>query len=102
MSTTPSKECVGNVAPVQKNHNMKIEFVKFVVTDDYVQAMFKKAKEGLFDDERTIFARKFITASYTELGEEAAKAAVQEWLDANSVDIVEGDGVETYNEVVCE
>lgn len=77
-----------------------VEFVKFVVTDDYVQAMFKKAKEGLFDEERTIFARKFITQSYHELGEEAAKAAVEQWLDANSVDIIEGDGEETYNEVV--
>jgi hypothetical protein len=90
----------GQRRPREKNHTMKVEFVKFVVTDDYVQAMFKKAKDGLFDDERTIFARKFITASFHELGEDAAKAAVEEWLDANSVDIVEGDGVETYNEVV--
>ena len=92
----------GQRRPREKNHTMKVEFVKFVETDDYVQAMFKKAKDGLFDEERTIFARKFITQSYREMGEDAAKAAVQDWLDANTVDIVEGDGVETYNEVVCE
>ena len=86
--------------PQLKIIHMKVSFVRFVVEDTYVQAMFKKAKEGLFDDERTIFARKFITQTYEELGEDAAKAAVIEWLDANSVDIVEGDGVETYNEVV--
>ena len=88
------------VSPYLNIIQMKVEFVKFVVTDDYVQAMFKQAKEGLFDDERTVFARKFITQTYNEIGEDAAKAAVEEWLETHEVAIQEGDGVETYNEVV--
>tara|TARA_R100001510_G_C7533982_1_gene124264 strand:- start:185 stop:427 length:243 start_codon:yes stop_codon:yes gene_type:complete len=76
----------------------KVSFVKFVIADNYVQAMFKKTN-GLFDDD-AIFARKFITTTYNQMGEDAAKAAVEEWLDTNDVDIVEGDGEETYNEVV--
>ena len=76
----------------------KVTFVKFVIAENYVQAMFKK-NQGLFDDD-ALFARKFITTTYNELGEDAATAAVNEWLDAHSVDITEGDGEETYNEVV--
>ena len=77
---------------------MKVSFVKFVIADNYVQAMFKKTN-GLFDDD-ALFARKFVTTSYNHMGEEATKVAIEEWLTTNDVDITEGDGEETYNEVV--
>ena len=79
---------------------MQVEFVKLVIADDYVQAMFKQAKEGLFDEERTVFARKFITQTYNELGEEATTQAITEWMEGKDLDIVLGDGETTYNELV--
>jgi hypothetical protein len=78
----------------------QVEFVKFVVKDEYVQAMFKQAKEGLFDNERTVFARKFVTQTYNEIGEEETTKAINEWIKGKDLEIVVGDGETTYNELV--